>query len=118
MKNNNSPKENLDESKGRLSNPILRFASILVTLAAIFVLIYSIANSFTIFSIMAGVFFLILWFFPQVWDWIEFVFSKRPSSTLGRLVMNLVIAILMASIIEDAWELIIKLARIILRFIS
>jgi len=118
MEKNNFPKGNRDEPKGRLNNPALRLASILLVLAAISVLIYSLANSFTIFSIMAGAFFLMLWFLPQLWDWIEFVFSKRPSSTLGRLAMNLVIAIIIASIIEDVSELIIKIIGIILRFIG
>ena len=118
MEKNNYSKEKMDKPSGRLKNPILRLASILLILAAISVLIYSLVNSFTIFPIIAGAFFLMLWFLPQLWDWIEFVFSKRPSSILGRLALNLVIAIILASIIEDAWELIIKLMRIMLRLIS
>ena len=118
MENNASSEENIGGSKSRLSNPVLRLVTILIAVAAIFVLIYSLINSFTIFPIMVGVFFLMLWFLPHLWDWIRFVFSKRPSSILGRLTLNLVIAIIMASIIEDVWELIIKIMRIILRFIN
>jgi membrane protein YdbS with pleckstrin-like domain len=77
---NNSPEKNPEKPRGRLDHPALRFASILVAVASICTLLYSLASSLPIIPIMAIVFFLMLWFIPQFWKWIEFVFSKRPSS--------------------------------------
>lgn len=104
---------NIRKLKGRLDNPILRFASILVAIATIFILLYSLTSSFPIIPVMTGVFFLMLWFLPQLWNWIEFVFSKRPSSTWGRFILNLVLSIIAASIFEDVLELLILFVKII-----
>ena len=113
MEQNSSSENNPGKPKGRLDNPILRFASILVAIIAICTLLYSLASSLPIIPIMAGVFFLMLWFLPSLWNWIEFVFSKRPSRTWGRFTLNLVLAILMASAFEDILEIIVRFARII-----
>ena len=91
----------------------MRIASILIAILAIGTLLYSLANSLPIIPVMAGVFFLMLWFLPQLWNWIEYVFSKRPASWWGRFSLNLVLAILMASAFEDILELLTKFARII-----
>jgi hypothetical protein len=103
---------NADKPKGRLDNPILRLVSVLVAIAAIGVLFYSLASSLPIIPVMAGIFFLMLWFIPQIWKWIEYVFSKRPSSTLGRFTLNLVLAIILASAFEDILEIIQRFTRI------
>ena len=113
MTQDNPSDSNKEKTRGRLDNPILRLASILVAIAAIFILLYSLTSSFPIIPIMTGVFFLMLWFLPQLWNWIEFVFSKRPSSTWGRFILNLVLAIILASAFEDILELIRTFARII-----
>ena len=108
-----NPSENkTTKPKGRLANPWLRFASILVAIAAIGILLYSFASNFPIIPVMTGVFFLMLWFIPQIWKWFEWVFSKRPSSTWGRFTLNLVLAIIMASAFEDVLEIIMRFARI------
>jgi hypothetical protein len=112
MTKDNPPETNPDKPKGRLANPVLRLASIFVALIAICTLLYSIASSLTIIPIMAGVFFLMLWVWPAFWDLIEYVFSKRPSSLLGRFTLNLVIAIILASAFEDILEIILRFARI------
>jgi hypothetical protein len=113
MKQDNPSENKTDMPKGRLKNPRLRLFSIFVAIISICVLLYSLAGSLPesvpIIPIMAGVFFLMLWFVPQVWKWIEWVFSKRPSSTLGRFTLNLVLAILMASAFEDVLEIIMRL---------
>ncbi len=113
MTKDNPPENNPGSPKGRLDNPILRIASILIAILAIGTLLYSLANSLPIIPVMAGVFFLMLWFLPQLWDWIEYVFSKRPASRWGRFTLNLVLAILMASAFEDILELLTRFARII-----
>jgi len=112
MTQDNSPENNTDKPRGRLGHPALRFASILVAILAICTLLYSLASSLTIIPVMAGIFFLMLWFIPQIWKWIEFVFSKRPSSTWGRFTLNLVLAIIMASAFEDILEIITRFGRI------
>ena len=113
MTQDTSSEKKTDKPKGRLDNPILRFASILVAIAVVFILLYSLTSSFPIIPIMTGIFFLMLWFLPQLWNWIEFVFSKRPSSTWGRFILNLVLAIILASAFEDILELIRTFAIII-----
>ena len=113
MTQDNSSENNTGKPRGRLSHPALRLASILVAILAICTLLYSLASSLTIIPIMAGVFFLMLWFIPQIWKWIEYVFSKRPSSTWGRFTLNLVLAIIMASAFEDILEIIQRFGRII-----
>ncbi len=112
MTQDNPSENNTAKPKGRLDNPILRFISILVAFIAVCTLLYSIANLTPIIPVMAGIFFLMLWFLPSFWNLIEYVFSKRPSSTLGRFTLNLVLAIIMASAFEDILEIIIKFARI------
>ncbi|MBN1451990.1 MAG: hypothetical protein JW963_13325 [Anaerolineales bacterium] len=112
MTQNNPSKNNTDKPKGRLDNPVLRLASIFVAIIAICTLLYSLASSLPIIPIMAGIFFLMLWFIPQIWKWIEWVFSKRPSSAWGRFTLNLVLAIIMASAFEDVLEIIMKFGRI------
>ena len=113
MTQDNPSENNTGKQKGRLDNPVMRFASILVAIIAICTLLYSLASSLTIIPIMAVIFFLMLWFLPFFWNWIEFVFSKRPSSTWGRFTLNLVLAIIMASAFEDILEIINKFGRII-----
>ena len=98
--------------KGRLDNPALRLASVFVAIIAICTLLYSLASSLPIIPVMAGVFFLMLWFIPQIWKWIEWVFHKRPSSVWGRFTLNLVLAIIMASAFEDVLEIIVRFFRI------
>jgi hypothetical protein len=112
MTQDNPPENNTNKPKGRLDNPVLRLASVFVAIIAICTLLYSFASSLPIIPIMAGIFFLMLWFIPQFWKWIEFVFSKRPSSAWGRFTLNLVLAIIMASAFEDVLEIIMKFARI------
>ena len=113
MTQDNPSENNTDKPKGRLDNPVLRLASIFVAFIAICTLLYSLANSLLIIPVMVGIFFLMLWFIPQFWKWIEFVFSKRPSSAWGRFTLNLVLAIIMASAFEDVLEIITRFARII-----
>jgi hypothetical protein len=109
MTQDNLPEKDTLKPKGRLDNPVLRLASVFVAIIALCTLLYSLASSLPIIPVMAVIFFLILWFVPQVWKWIEWVFSKRPSSTLGRFTLNLVLAILMASAFEDVLEIITRL---------
>ncbi len=112
MKQDNPSENNANKPKGRLDNPVLRLASIFVAIIAVCTLLYSLASSLPIIPVMAGIFFLMLWFIPQFWKWIEFVFSKRPSSKWGRFTLNLVLAIIMASAFEDVLEIVIRFARI------
>ena len=113
MAQDNPPDNNTEKRRGRLDHPVLRFVSILVAIASICTLLYSFATSLPIIPIMTGVFFLMLWFLPALWKWIEFVFSKRPSSKWGRFTLNLVLAILMASAFEDIMEIVNRFGRII-----
>jgi hypothetical protein len=112
-------KDNLLESSksdkpiGRLANPSLRLLSILVAIAAIGILLYSFTSNFPIIPVMTGVFFLMLWILPFLWKWIEYIFSKRPSSIWGRFTLNLVLAIIMASAFEDFLEIARRITRII-----
>ena len=112
MRQDISPEINTGKPKGRLENPVLRNVSILVAFIAICTLLYSFASSLPIIPVMAGIFFLMLWFLPFFWKWIEYVFSKRPSSVWGRFTLNLVLAIIMASAFEDVLEIVLKFARI------
>jgi hypothetical protein len=113
MTQNNPSENNTSKPKGRLDNPLLRLVSVLVAIASIGILLYSLASSLPIIPAMAGIFFLMLWFIPQIWKWIEYVFSKRPTSIWGRITLNLVLAIIMASAFEDILEIIRRFARII-----
>jgi hypothetical protein len=117
MTQDNSSENNTGKPKGRLDNPLLRLVSVLVAIASIGILLYSLASSLPIIPIMAGVFFLMLWFLPFLWKWIEYVFSKRPSSVWGRFTLNLVLAIIMASAFEDVLEIIRRFAWIIFRIL-
>ena len=112
MTQDTPPENKTEKPRGRLDNPVLRAASIFVAMIAICTLLYSLASSLPSIPIMTGIFFLMLWFIPQFWKWIEFVFSKRPSSKWGRFTLNLVLAIIMASAFEDILEIIMKFARI------
>jgi hypothetical protein len=112
MKQDNSSEKNRGKPKGRLDNPALRLASVFVAIISICTLLYSLASSLPIIPVMTGIFFLMLWFIPQIWKWIEWVFSKRPSSTWGRFTLNLVLAIIMASAFEDVLEIIMRFVRI------
>ena len=112
MTQNNPPENNTNKPKGRLNNPVLRFVSILIVITSICTLLYSFTISLSIIPIMTVVFFLMLWFIPQLWKWIEFLFSRRPSSRWGRFTLNLVLAIIMASAFEDVLEIVRRLARI------
>ena len=118
MTKDNLPGSNSGNSKGRLDNPGLRILSILVVIASTGVLLYSLTRTSSIIPIMTGIFFLSLWFVPLLWKWIEFVFSKRPSSLWGRFTLNLVLAIIMASASEDILEIIRRFVKIILGFLK
>ena len=113
MTKDNLPESKSDKPKGRLANPRSRLLSILVAIAATGILLYSFTSNFPIIPVMTGVFFLMLWILPFLWKWIEYVFSKRPSSIWGRFTLNLVLAIIMASAFEDFLEIIRRIARII-----
>ena len=112
MKQDSPSKDQPDQPGGRLDHPVLHLASILVAILAIFAMLYSLANSLPLIPVLTGVFFLMLWFIPQIWKWIVFVFSKKPSSTWGRFILNLVLAIIMASIFEDLLEMLILIVKI------
>jgi len=115
----NKPLErNTGKHKSRLDPPFRRFTSILVAIGTVGVFLYSIIAGYHIISVMTVLFFLVLWFLPQPWDWIEFVFSKRPSSPWGRFVLNLFIAILLASMFEDISEIVVKFLRFILSILK
>ena len=88
MANNEAEKIVVEKAKRRLDHPIWRFASYLVVVGAIGVFLYGIIGGYRIFSVLTVIFFLMLWFLPQLWNWIEFVFSKRPSSRWGRFVIK------------------------------
>ena len=118
MAQNTPPQNNTDKPKGRLDNPRLRFLSILVGIAAIGIFLYSFTSNFPIIPVMTGIFFLMLWFIPQFWKWIEWAFSKRPSSAWGRFTLNLILAIIMASAFEDILEIVQRFARIIFWMLS
>jgi len=113
MTQNNLSQSHTEKPRGRLDHPGLRITSILVAILAVCALLYSLASSLPIIPVMTGVFFLMLWFIPQIWKWIEWVFSKRPSSTWGRFTLNLVLAIIMASAFEDVLEIVRKFAEIL-----
>ena len=110
MKQDKPSKNQTDQPSGRLDHPVLRMTSILV---AIFAMSYSLANSLPLIPVLTGVFFLMLWFIPQIWKWIAYVFSKQLSSSWGRFILNLVLAIIIASIFEDVLELFVLIAKII-----
>lgn len=103
------------QPKSRLDNPFLRLISILVAIASLGVLFYSFTIGLYTIPVMTVVFFVMLWFLPQLWKWLEFVFSRQPSSKWGRFALNLVIAILLASVSEDILEIVFKVLRLIVR---
>jgi len=113
MTQENTSQQDIHKPRGRLEHPGLRVASILVAILAVCALLYSLASSLPIIPVMTGVFFLMLWFIPQIWKWIEWIFSKRPSSTWGRFTLNLVLAIIMASAFEDVLEIVRRIAGIL-----
>lgn len=116
--NNGSKISTTSQSKSRLSNNYLRLVSVLIAIAAIGVLIYTLLIGFYEIPTITVIFFIVLSFFPQFWHWIEYVFSKQPSSKWGRFVLNLVLAILLASIFEDILELLVKIAKKIIGVLS
>ncbi|KAA0259610.1 MAG: hypothetical protein EDM79_19495, partial [Chloroflexi bacterium] len=93
--------------KSRLNNPLWRLISAVIAVSAVGVFLYIIVAGYTTIPIMTVVFFLMLLLLPQIWRWIEFVFSKRPSNVWWRLALDLVLAILMASLFEDVWEIVV-----------
>ncbi len=103
--------------KSRLNNPLWRLISALIAVSAIGVFFYSIVAGYETIPIMTAIFFLMLLLLPQIWNWIEFVFSKRPSNIWWRLALDLVLAILMASMFEDVLEIIVRLSRLIFRMV-
>jgi len=117
MEEEQPPENNFGGRRSRLDNPFWRITSILVGIGAVGVFLYSITAGYQTIPVMTVIFFLMLWFLPQFWDWIEFVFSKRPSSIWGRFVLYLVIAILMASVFEDLTEMVSRLLRFITRLL-
>ena len=55
--------------------------------------------------------FLLLWFWPKPWDWIETIFGRRPRTIWGRISLNLAIATLVAITFEDVVEGIVQIAK-------
>lgn len=103
--------------KSRLNNPLWRLISGLIAVSAVGVFLYSIIAGYETIPIMTAIFFLMLLLLPQIWRWIEFVFSKRPSNVWWRLALDLVLAILMASMFEDVLEILVRLSRLIFRML-
>jgi len=58
--------------------------------------------------------FLLLLFWPKLWDWIEHVFGRRPESTWGRISLNLATATLLAIALEDIVEGMVEVVKAIL----
>ena len=99
---------NANTPKGRLQQPIFRFLSILAVLFSIGIFVYSLAILLIIIPLAAIFFFLLLWYFPIFWTWIEAIFGNRPQTKWGRFSLNLVLAMLAASMSEDILELVRK----------
>jgi len=98
--------ENTNAPKGRLQQPIFRFLSISAVLFSVGIFFYSLANLLIIIPLATILFFLLLWYFPIFWTWIEEIFGKRPQTKWGRFSLNLVLAMLAASMAEDILELV------------
>ena len=118
MNKSHSSEDNQGKATNRLNKPAWRALSIIMIIGTIGVFLYSTARNQLIIPISAILFFLLLLLWPAIWDGIVFLFSKRPSSTWGRISMNLVLATLMAVIFEDFYELFVMFARILARIIN
>jgi len=110
-------KDSLAKPTSRMDHPFWRYLSIIIAVGTVGVLTYSITRQQWVIPISAIAFFLILWLWPVIWDWIVFLFSKRPTSIWGRISLNLVIATLLAVIFEDFYELVIEFFRMILNVV-
>lgn len=97
--------------KRRLDYLAWRIASIFVTLGATGVLAYAVYKSLTLVLSSVVIFFLLLWLIPALWDWIVFTFGRKPETTWERISLNIALAILAALTFEDAFEVVIRLAR-------
>ena len=117
MTKNISPKADPNKKKGRLQNPILFFLSIALVFFSFGLIIYSVPDVLIIPVIMFFVF-LLLWFSPTLWTWIEELFGKRPGTKWGRFSMNLAIATFTAIIFEDVIDFIWKGVRLLFRLFS
>ncbi len=93
-----------------------RWVSILIFMAAAVVLLYTIYRTQFLIAIIAGVFFLMLWFIPVLWNWVVFVFGRKPETLWERLSLNLVLATLAALTFEDALEVIMRVGYFLSRF--
>ena len=117
MTKNTLSKVDSIEKKGRLQNPILFFLSVALVIFSFGLIIYSIPDVLIIPVIMFFVF-LLLWFSPTLWTWIEELFGKRPGTKWGRFSMNLAIATFTAIIFEDVIDFIWKGVRLLFRLFS
>ena len=117
MTKNISPKVNSEEKKGRLQNPILFFLSVALVIFSFGLIIYSIPN-LLIIPVVIFFAFLLLWFSPTIWTWIEELFGKRPRTNWGRFSMNLTIATFTAIILEDVIDFTLKGVRFLFRLFS
>ena len=116
--NQNSPQQvSSTEKKGRLQNPFLLFLSIALVIFSFGLVIYSVPDILIIPAVMLFVF-LLLWFSPTLWTWIEELFGKRPGTKWGRFSMNLAVATFTAIILEDVIDFIWKGVRLLFRLFS
>ena len=102
------PKKKLENPKGRLQKPVWRFLSIIVAGLSVGALLYSISNMLFVIPIVTLLFFLLLWFGPIFWSWLEDIFGKRPETKWGRFSMNLAIATIIGILSEDIPEIVVK----------
>ncbi|MBT3188942.1 MAG: hypothetical protein HN736_18375 [Anaerolineae bacterium] len=102
------PKKKLENPKGRLQKPVWRFLSIIVAGLSVGALLYSISNMLFVIPIVTLLFFLLLWFGPIFWSWLEDIFGKRPETKWGRFSMNLAIATIIGILSEDILEIVVK----------
>ncbi|MCP4141722.1 MAG: hypothetical protein GY755_15855 [Chloroflexi bacterium] len=114
MKKNTSQETESTEKKGRLQNPFLFFLSIVLVIFSFGLVLYSLEDVIIIPIIMILAF-LLLWFSPRIWTWIEELFGKRPKTNWGRFSMNLAIATFTAIILEDVLDFIWKGIRLLFR---
>ena len=113
MANDFFPEKNSEKTEGRFQKPLWRFLSVIVAILSLSALFYSIFRKMFIIPAFALLFFLLLWFGPIFWTWLEEIFGKRPRSTWGRFSMNLAIATLIAIMVEDTLEVFLKGFRFI-----
>ncbi len=97
-KTTNSKKTN------RLQNHLLRLLSILGVIFSVGLFLLGLYDGVFIipFSILAIS--IMLWRYPVFWTWIEELFSRRPKTTWARFSMNLIVATLIATILEDVLD--------------